>query len=373
LKLVDEFRDSRIAKQLAKRLQERNIHPVNLMEVCGTHTVAIFKHGIRQILPQNVKLISGPGCPVCVTPNDDIDKAIALTRDKSVILTTFGDMMKVPGSNTSFQHVKAMGADIRVVYSVLNALKIAEDNPARKVVFFGVGFETTTPTIAAAILEAERRQMDNFFLICAHKLVPPAMRALLNSDDVKIDGFICPGHVSAIIGSRPYEFIAAEYGIPCVIAGFEPIDIMQAIDMILDQLAGGKSQIEIQYRRAVSTEGNVVALSYLNRVFEVTDAYWRGIGVIPETGLKLRPEYKRFNAEDVFEIKLGRRPKTDRCQCGDILRGILDPPSCSFFGKTCTPEHPVGPCMVSSEGSCSAWYHYGPGTNGFGFQENDGK
>jgi len=235
---------------------------------------------------------------------------------------------------------------------------MARDNPDRKVVFLGVGFETTTPTIAAAILEAQRLKLNNFFLFPAHKVVPPAMRALLSSDDVKIDGFICPGHVSAIIGSKPYEFIAKEYGIPCVIAGFEPLDIMLAIDMLLDQIASGKSQIEIQYRRAVSAEGNVVALGILNRVFEVTDAYWRGIGEIPGTGLKLRAEYRKFDAKDVFGIESGYDTEKESCQCGDILRGILDPPSCSFFGKACTPEHPVGPCMVSSEGSCAAWYLY---------------
>jgi len=373
VKLVDEFRDSEIAKRLAKKLQERKVDSVNLMEVCGTHTVAIFKHGIRQVLPPNVKLLSGPGCPVCVTPNNDIDKAIVLAQNPNVILTTFGDMMKVPGSNSSLQYSKAAGANIRVVYSVLDALEIAKDNPSKGVVFIGVGFETTAPTIAAAILEAERQSIGNFFLLSAHKLVPPAMKALLDSNDVKIDGFICPGHVSTITGSKPYEFIAADYGIPCVIAGFEPLDIMQAIDMLLDQLVSGKIRVDIQYRRAVSAEGNVVALSYLYRVFEVTDAYWRGIGTIPETGLKLRSEYKRFDAEDVFKIKLGRRTKTEICQCGDILRGIVDPPSCSFFGKACTPEHPVGPCMVSSEGSCSAWYLYGPGINGSGSTENDGR
>jgi hydrogenase expression/formation protein HypD len=245
------------------------------MEVCGTHTVAIFKHGLRQFLPEQIKLLSGPGCPVCVTPNADIDKAIALAQKTGVILTTFGDMMKVPGSYSSLHQVKAAGADIRVVYSVLDALRIAEDNRHKSVVFFGVGFETTAPTTAGAIHEAERLGIANFFLLSVHKLVPPALRALLDSDEVHIDGLICPGHVSTIIGSQPYEFIPQEYGIPCVIAGFEPLDILQAIDMLLNQIAAKKSRVEIQYRRAVHKEGNPTALEYLDKVFEVTDACWR--------------------------------------------------------------------------------------------------
>jgi hydrogenase expression/formation protein HypD len=359
VKFIDEFRNSAAAQGLAVRIQERKTRPVNLMEVCGTHTVAIFKHGIRQFLPERVNLLSGPGCPVCVTPNADIDKAIALAQNTEVILTTFGDMMKVPGSYSSLHQVKATGADIRVVYSVLDALKIAEDNPRKSVVFFGVGFETTAPTTAGAILEVERLGIDNFSFLSVHKVIPPAMRALLDSDEVCIDGFICPGHVSTIIGSAPYEFIPREYGIPCVITGFEPLDILQAIDMLLEQLSAEEARVDIQYRRVVRQEGNSIALKYLSTVFEITDTCWRGIGIIPESGLKLGQRYKRFDTEHAFKI-IPRPPKeAANCRCGDILRGVSTPQECLLFAKVCTPEHPVGPCMVSTEGTCSAWYLYG--------------
>ena len=358
MRYIDEFRNSAAGQRLAMSLKKRKVRPVNLMEVCGTHTVAIFKHGIRQFLPDKVNMLSGPGCPVCVTPNSDIDMAIALAQNPGVILITFGDMMKVPGSYSSLHQVRGTGADIRVVYSVLDALRIAEDNPYNSVVFFGVGFETTAPTTAGAVLEAERRGIDNFHLLSVHKLIPPAMRALLSSDEVHIDGFICPGHVSTIIGSLPYEFIPREYGIPCVITGFEPLDILQAIDMLLEQLSAKEPRVDIQYRRVVRSEGNPVALKYLSEVFEVTDACWRGIGIIPKSGLKLGQQYKRFDAEHAFKI-VPRPPKEAAgCRCGDILRGAAKPRECGLFAKACTPEHPVGPCMVSTEGTCSAWYLY---------------
>ncbi len=359
MRFIDEFRNSAAGHGLAARIQERKTRPVNLMEVCGTHTVAIFKHGIRQLLPETVNLLSGPGCPVCVTPNADIDKAIALAQDARVILATFGDMMKVPGSYSSLHQVRAAGADIRVVYSVLDALRIAEKNPRKSVVFFGIGFETTAPTTASAILEAERLGINNFFFLSVHKVIPPAMRALLDSDEVHIDGFMCPGHVSTIIGSQPYEFIPREYGIPCVIAGFEPLDILQAIDMLLEQIIAQEPRVDIQYRRAVRKEGNPVALKYLSTVFEVTDTCWRGIGIIPKSGLKLGQQYKRFDAECAFKIVPRPLKEAANCRCGDILCGVSTPHECRLFGKACTPEHPVGPCMVSTEGTCSAWYLYG--------------
>ncbi len=359
MRFIDEFRDSTVAQRLAARIKARNTRPVNLMEVCGTHTVAIFRHGIRQLLPDKVNFLSGPGCPVCVTPNSDIDKAIALARNPGVILTTFGDMIKVPGSYSSLQQVKAGGANIRVVYSVLDALKIAEDNSDKSVVFFGVGFETTAPTTASAILEARRLGIKNFFFLSVHKLVPPAMKALLDAGEVKIDGFICPGHVSTIIGSKPYEFIPRQYGIPCVVAGFEPLDILQTIDMLIEQLNKEEARVDIQYRRAVRQDGNPTALNYMNMVFEVTDASWRGIGTIPESGLKLRPEYEQFDAERVFRIVTKPPKEVAGCRCGDVLRGVATPVECPLFGKACTPEHPAGPCMVSTEGTCSAWYLYG--------------
>lgn len=358
MRFIDEFRNSAAGRGLAARIQEKNVRPINLMEVCGTHTVAIFKHGIRQLLPEKINLLSGPGCPVCVTPNADIDKAIALAKNAQVILTTFGDMMKVPGSYSSLSQVKAVGADIRVVYSILDALKIAENNSRKSVVFFGVGFETTSPTTASAILEAERLGIDNFFFLSVHKLIPPAMRALLDSDEVHIDGFICPGHVSTIIGSQPYEFIPREYGIPCVIAGFEPLDILQAIDMLLEQISAEEPRVDIQYRRAVRKEGNPIALKYLSTVFDVTDARWRGIGIIPKSGLKLGQRYERFDADCAFKIVTRPPKEAAGCCCGDILRGVSTPHECGLFAKACTPEHPVGPCMVSTEGTCSVWYLY---------------
>ena len=358
MRFIDEFRNSAAGRGLAARIQEKNVRPINLMEVCGTHTVAIFKHGIRQLLPEKINLLSGPGCPVCVTPNADIDKAIALAKNAQVILTTFGDMMKVPGSYSSLSQVKAVGADIRVVYSILDALKIAENNSRKSVVFFGVGFETTSPTTASAILEAERLGIDNFFFLSVHKLIPPAMRALLDSDEVHIDGFICPGHVSTIIGSQPYEFIPREYGIPCVIAGFEPLDILQAIDMLLEQISAEEPRVDIQYRRAVRKEGNPIALKYLSTVFDVTDARWRGIGIIPKSGLKLGQRYERVDADSAFKIVTRPPKEAAGCCCGDILRGVSTPHECGLFAKACTPEHPVGPCMVSTEGTCSVWYLY---------------
>jgi len=359
VKYVDEFRSSAVARALVASLRRRTEHPVNLMEVCGTHTVAIFKHGLRGLLPENVTMLSGPGCPVCVTPNADIDRAIALARLPQVILTTFGDMMKVPGSYASLNQAKAEGADVRVVYSALDALKIAQNNPERSVAFFGVGFETTAPTTAASILEAQRMSLSNFFFLSVHKLVPPAMRALLDSGEVHVDGFMCPGHVSTIIGSAPYEFIAKDYGIPCVIAGFEPLDILQALDMLLAQIAAGEARVEVQYRRAVHREGNPVALRHMDNVFEAADAAWRGLGTIPNSGLRLRPQFKAIDAESAFKITT-RPPKEARgCRCGEVLRGAVRPPDCPLFGTGCTPEHPIGPCMVSSEGTCSAWYLYG--------------
>lgn len=361
MRFIDEFRNSQLSQALVARIKRKKVRPVNLMEVCGTHTVAIFRNGIPQLLPTKINLLSGPGCPVCVTSNVDIDKAIALSQNKDVILTTFGDMMKVPGSYFSLQQVKAAGADIRVVYSVLDGLRIAEDNPSKAVVFFGVGFETTAPTTASAIIEAEKCKIDNFFLLSVHKLIPPAMRALLDAKEVHIDGFICPGHVSTIIGSKPYEFIPKEYGVPCVIAGFEPLDILQAIDMLLDQIIAEDPRVDIQYRRAVRKEGNPVALKLIHTVFEVTKADWRGLGTIPESGLKLNQRYRRFDAELAFKITCRPPKEAKGCRCGDVLRGVSTPSECPLFAKACTPEHPIGPCMVSSEGTCSAWYLYGQG------------
>ena len=331
------------------------------MEFCGGHTVTIFKYGIRQVLPETIEMVSGPGCPVCVTANADLDKAIALSQIPEVIITTFGDMLKVPGSHSSLAKAKADGADVRVVYSTTNALEIAADNPDRSVIFLGIGFETTTPTITASILRAEERGLSNYYILSMHKLCPPVIQALLDSGDVRLDGLICPGHVSAIIGSHPWEFIARDYAIPCVVSGFEPIDILQCIAMLVAQVENGESKVDIAYRRGVCPEGNQLALNLIKQVFEPCPAKWRGIGEVPGSGLKLRGKYQSFDAELAFDIAPGPVYQPAGCICGDILRGVKTPIDCKLFGKACTPEYPVGPCMVSSEGSCSAYYLYGEG------------
>ncbi len=331
---------------------------IKLMEVCGTHTVAIFRHGIRHIIPEGISLLSGPGCPVCVTPIKDVDTAIAISRRDNITLFTFGDMMRVPGSKQSLYHARAEGANIRVVYSPMDALKLATENKDRKVVFFATGFETTSPSVAGTLLEAERIGIDNFYIYSAHKVVPPALNALLDSDDLRVDGFILPGHVSTIIGSRPYRFIASDYRIPSVITGFEAGDILQGIMMLLEQIASGKSGVEIQYKRAVKEEGNQKAMSFINKYFEPCDANWRGIGTIPRSGLRLKDKYSRWDVNNMFHIDIPNTEELRSCICGQVLRGVKIPTDCLLFGKTCTPEHPVGACMVSTEGSCAAYYKY---------------
>jgi len=334
------------------------------MEFCGGHTVTIFRYGIRQVLPKTIEMVSGPGCPICVTANADLDKAIALAQIPDVIITTFGDMLKVPGSYSSLQEVKADGADVRMVYSTMDALNLAEENPAKSVVFLGIGFETTAPTIAASILQAEEEGIRNYYVLSMHKLCPPVIQAILDSGEVKLHGLICPGHVSAIIGSHPWEFIARDYGIPCVVSGFEPLDILQCVDMLVAQIENRESKVEIAYRRGVRPEGNQQALKLMEQVFEPCPAQWRGMGEVPDSGLKLRKEYQHFDAELAFDIAPGPAYEPIGCICGDILRGVKTPLDCSLFGKACTPEYPVGPCMVSSEGSCSAYYLYGESFEG---------
>ena len=367
---VHQFRDpaaaTALSHSIARRVAEAGAtaeRPITLMEVCGTHTVAIFRHGVRQLLPKGVRLLSGPGCPVCVTPNIEIDQAIALAGVPGVTLTTFGDMLRVPGSRASLQQARAAGADVRVVYSPLDAVRLAQATPDRQVVFFAVGFETTSPAVAGALAEAKRLGLPNFSAYSAHKVIPPAMRLLLESGEVRVDGFICPGHVSAIIGAEPYVFIAREFNVPCVIAGFEPLDILFAIDMLVAQAVAVRAgtapaKVEIQYRRTVHWGGNPAALECLNTVFQVRDAAWRGIGVIPNSGLAFRPEYSDYDASTRFPIDVPPAREHPGCLCGDVLRGAIEPPACKLFGKGCTPEHPIGPCMVSTEGTCAAWYLY---------------
>jgi hydrogenase expression/formation protein HypD len=341
------------------RLTEHVGRPLRLMEVCGTHTVEIFRHGVRDVIPTSISLLSGPGCPVCVTSIRDIDTAIALAKTAGVVLVTFGDMMRVPGGKKALNEARSEGAHVEVLYSPMDALALARKEKKKEIVFFATGFETTSPLIAATIKEAGKEGISNFSILSAHKLVPPALKALLDSPDVLVDGFILPGHVSAIIGRKPYEFVAARYGKPSVITGFDAHDIIEGILMIVRQIAVNRSDVEIQYRSVVREEGNPKAVALLEECFEPTDAYWRGIGVIPESGLKLREKYRSFDAVLRFHPKVQEISEPELCSCGDILRGIKVPPECPLFGTECTPDSPVGPCMVSTEGSCAAYYKYG--------------
>ena len=359
MKFVDEFRNTELAKVLVNRIHHNSKRHIRLMEFCGGHTVAIMKHGIRQLLPETVEMLSGPGCPVCVTAHRDLDKAIALAREPEVIIATFGDMLRVPGSYSSLQKVRADGADVRVVYSTLDALQIAKENPEKSVVFIGIGFETTAPTIAASVIQAKKEGIGNYYVLSLHKLCPPVIKALLDSGEVRLDGLICPGHVSAVIGSHPWEFAARDYGIGGVVSGFEPLDVLQSVEMLVDQLEKGEPRVEIAYRRGVRPEGNLRAQELMSTVFEPSPANWRGMGEVPESGLRLREEYQGFDAELRFDFDPGPTVEPKGCICGDILRGVKTPLECKLFRGACTPEHPVGPCMVSSEGSCASYYHYG--------------
>lgn len=341
-----------------RRLMGSIGRPVKLMEVCGTHTVAIFRHGLRSILPPDILLLSGPGCPVCVTSIKDVDTAIAISGSDGIILTTFGDMMRVPGDSRTLAEAKAEGHDIRIVYSPLDALGIAEQNRDKKVVFFATGFETTSPSVAGTLHEAERKKTDNFYVYSVHKTVPPAIKALLDSGEVMVDGFILPGHVSTIIGSRPYEFMAASYKKPSVITGFDAQDILSGILMILHQIASDTARVEIQYSKVVREEGNPKAVAIVNEYFEPAGAVWRGIGAIPGSGLELREQFRHRDIKSVLDLQVpeGQEPKA--CSCGDVLKGVKIPSDCRLFGTICTPDKPVGACMVSSEGSCAAYYKY---------------
>jgi hydrogenase expression/formation protein HypD len=328
------------------------------MEVCGTHTMAISRHGIRQAVPETLQLISGPGCPVCVTANADIDAFIEMAQLPEVIAATFGDMLKVPGTRMGLAEARSRGARVEVVYSTLDALKLAAENPGKNVVFFGVGFETTAPTVAAALMQARASGLKNFFVLSVHKVVPPALQALCAAPELAVDAFLCPGHVSAIIGPGAYQPLASEHGIPCVIAGFEPADILQSLTMLAAQLAEGRADVEVQYTRGVRPEGNPAAVELMNSVFTPSDAEWRGLGVIPGSGLKLRPEYAEFDAVTRFPVDTSYSTEPKGCICGSILTGRKIPPDCALFGRSCTPDHPVGPCMVSSEGTCAAYHQY---------------
>ena len=348
-----------IAQFLLKEIDRLVDRPIRIMEVCGTHTVAIFRAGIRQLLPEKVELVSGPGCPVCVTPNDYLDTAIAYARQKDVIITTFGDMLKVPGTSSSLNAVKAEGADIRIIYSPLDSLQIAKDNPTKKVIFLAVGFETTSPTAAATILVAKQQNIKNFFVLTAHKLTPPAIKALLSDENIKIDGFLLPGHVCVITGEEPFEFIAKDYHLPAVVAGFEPIDILQSIYLLVKQLYEGRAEIENEYKRVVKKEGNQQAKNLMNVVYTKAPANWRGLGEIQNSGLDVAKDFAKFDARKMIPVEKEESKEAKGCRCGEVLRGLKKPTDCPLFGKICTPQHAVGSCMVSVEGTCAAWYKYG--------------
>jgi hydrogenase expression/formation protein HypD len=359
VKYISEFRNSEAAQGLIAHIKKTSKHPARLMEFCGGHTVAIFRFGIRQVLPKTIEMVSGPGCPVCVTATSDIDKSIALAEIPGVVVATFGDMLKVPGSRSSLQKARAAGADIRMVYSPLDALKIASENPGKSVVFLGIGFETTAPGVAASVLQAEEQDVYNYYVLSQHKLSPPAIKAILQAGEVKLDGLICPGHVSAITGSKVWEFIAGDFRIPCVVSGFEALDILQCVDMLVNQIEAKESRVEVAYRRSVTREGNVYAQKLMDKVFEPCPANWRGLGLIPASGLKFREQYFHYDVEKQFEIKVEKPIEPKGCLCGEVLRGVKTPLDCPLFRVVCNPESPVGPCMVSSEGSCSAYYLYG--------------
>lgn len=360
------FRDPELAAgvieslhKLAKLLAQRDGNkPLNIMEVCGTHTMAIAKNGLRDIMPDNIKLTSGPGCPVCVTSNADIDGAIELAKHHDLVVTTFGDMLKVPGSYSSMNAEKGNGGDVRVVYSPLDAIDLATKNPELQVVFISVGFETTTPIIAATIKRAKAAGLENFSIYAANKTVPNALRAIADDPEINISALILPGHVSTIIGAAPYQFLADEFGVGGVITGFEPLDILQGVYMLLKQMVDKRAEIEIAYTRGVMAKGNPAAVAMMEEVFEPCDATWRGLGVIPGTGLKIRGEYALWDATVRHNLVIPPPRETKGCSCGDVLRGIMMPYDCRLFGRGCTPQNPIGPCMVSSEGSCAAYYRY---------------
>lgn len=352
------FKDPALARGLIESIQALAPESATLMEVCGTHTVAIARNGIRGLMPEGVRLASGPGCPVCVTSNHDIDKVIALARVPEVTIATFGDMTRVPGSTSSLLAEQAAGRSVEIVYSPLDALRLAQESPTRQIVFVGVGFETTTPLVAMAIKRARAMGLTNFTVYGAHKNMPGALEVIINDPALKLDALILPGHVSTIIGAEPYRFLAEKYGIPGVITGFEPVDVLQGIAMIMRQLHEGRAEIEIAYARGVMPEGNSVALAAIDEVFETCSATWRGLGEIPGSGYRIREEFADFDAMRRFQPDVEEVREHKGCRCGDVLRGIMAPSECPLFRKVCTPENPVGPCMVSSEGSCAAYYRY---------------
>ncbi|MCA1632486.1 MAG: hydrogenase formation protein HypD [Acidobacteria bacterium] len=360
MKFIDEYRSGDTARKLAGEIARLATRPLKIMEVCGGHTHTIFKYGIEDLLPDSVTMIHGPGCPVCVIPLGRVDDAISIALQSGVVFTTFGDMMRVPGSKTNLLDAKARGADVRMVYSPLDALKIAKKNPDRQIVFLALGFETTSPSTALTVLQAAKDGVENFSVFCNHIMIVPALKALLDSPDLQLDGFVGPGHVSTVIGTRPYDFVVREYGKPVVVSGFEPLDVLQSVYMVVKQTVEGRVEVENQYARCVSRGGNLKALEALSEVFEPRDYFeWRGLGSIAHSGMRLKQKYARFDAERRFDVPGLRIADPKACQCGEILKGVKKPWECKVFGTACTPETPIGSCMVSSEGACAAYYNYG--------------
>ncbi|MFP4059857.1 MAG: hydrogenase formation protein HypD [Bacteroidales bacterium] len=361
VKYMDEYRDATLVKKLVHKINEVSRRKVAFMEICGGHTMAIHKFGIPSLLPSNIRLLSGPGCPVCVTGRGFIDKAIAYSHLDDVIVTTFGDLIRVPGSRSTLEKEKANGADVRMVQSSLEAIQIARDNVNKKVVFLGIGFETTAPGSAVAVIQASKMGLDNFFLLSSHKIMPPAMTALVD-EGVQLDGYLAPGHVTTITGTSMYHQIASKYGLGVVVTGFEPIDILQGIYMLVNQVESSQPAVEIQYKRAVTESGNQKARAILDEVFELQDDWWRGLGILPASGMKIREKYRLFSAEAMIPIQPGETLEPRGCICGAVLKGIKSPSDCRLFAKECTPVNPVGSCMVSNEGACQAWYRYNRNT-----------
>ncbi|MGK2905979.1 MAG: hydrogenase formation protein HypD [Desulfuromonadales bacterium] len=362
MKHQNEYRDPELARLQLQAIRQAVAgfdRTITLMEVCGTHTMAIYQHGIRSLLPEQIRLISGPGCPVCVTPVGFVDQAVALSRRPDTIIASFGDMVRVPGSSSNLLQEQARGATIKIVYSPLDAVTLAERTPAADVVFLGVGFETTAPTVAGAILTAARKNLVNFYALCSHKTMPAPMTALAGDPELQVDGYLCPAHVSAIIGANAYQPLVDAYQVPCVVTGFEPLDVLQGVLMLARQVVAGVARVETQYRRVVKPEGNLKARKILYQVFEPCAARWRGIGDIPDSGLQLRPDYHRFDAARQLPVAIEPSNEQQGCLCGEILKGKLRPKDCPLFRTICTPEDPVGACMVSSEGTCAAEYKYG--------------
>jgi hydrogenase expression/formation protein HypD len=357
MKYIDEYRNKDLVAKITNLINKSASEDYKFMEVCGGHTAAIHRFGIPSLLPENVKLISGPGCPVCVTGTDFIDKAIEYSRMEKVILATFGDLIRVPGSASSLEKEMSQGADVRIILSALEALEIARVNPMEKVILLGIGFETTAPGTAVTIMEADAGCINNFFLLSSHKIMPPAMEAILTGGS-DINGFICPGHVATITGSSVFDFIAQKYNLGCVIAGFEPVDILMSILMLIRQVNSKISRVEIQYSRAVTIEGNNAALKYMYSVFDLCDAAWRGLGIIPRSGLKLNKKFEKFDAELRIPVTIKHQEENELCICGNILRGLLSPADCPLFAEICVPDNPLGACMVSHEGACNSWYRY---------------